>query len=76
MNRAGVAWSLLCSSELHVIFLIRPIVALALENRAVILAPALISFSLSIERIKSIMLILYLLLACPQSFVISLLLLI
>ena len=63
-------------NELHVIFLIPPIVAVALENRAVILAPALISFSLSIERIKSIMLILYLLLACPQSFVISLLLLI
>lgn len=45
-------------------------------KQALILALALISFSLSIERIKSIMLILYLLLACPQSFVISLLLLI
>lgn len=56
--------------------LIHPIVTAALENRVVILAQALISFSLSIERIKSIMLILYLLLACPQSFVISLLLLI
>lgn len=55
---------------------IYPIVTVALENRTLILASALICFSLSTERIKSIMLILYLLLAWPLPFVISLLLLI